>query len=242
MPTPTDHQLEYMRPDAILAERERAPYIYIPIGAVEWHGHHNAVGLDALKAHAQLCRVAEQAGGIVYPAIFSGTYTGGRNYPHTYMVSQSTLLSLLEELLVQFEQDGYTKAILLGGHYPNYHFAAKVLADRWQTEEHHLELLPMVENRLENMTGDHAGHAETSMMLDLLPDTVDLETITHSDVAKSPRYEKNNWLETRFEHPCHGVVGIDPRHATATDGKDMNDQLVAALAGWITTGDINLEW
>ena len=47
-------RLERMRPDQIDATKARRTAIYLPFGALEWHGVHNPVGLDALKAHEQL--------------------------------------------------------------------------------------------------------------------------------------------------------------------------------------------
>ncbi len=66
MPVYTDNleaevRLEYMRPEQIDAARARQPTIYLPFGALEWHGYHNPVGLDGLKAHEQLVGLAAHA-------------------------------------------------------------------------------------------------------------------------------------------------------------------------------------
>jgi len=235
----TNHCLEWMRPAQIDAEKEKAPYIYVPLGAIEWHGQHNAVGLDALKAHAQLCRVAEKAGGVVYPPIYTGTFSDNDD-PYIYMVDKEALQRIVYDLLCGFEKEGWKNAVLRGGHYPNYHFVAKELAKQWEDEEHTLEILPMVENRLEGIKGDHAALAETSMMLDFYPDTVDLDCIGGPEAAEGT--EEMDWLEAPKEHPCRGVKGFDPRLATAEHGRELNDTLVDALVGWIQTGSIDLQW
>ena len=230
-----------MRPAQIDAEKNKAPYIYVPLGAIEWHGQHNAVGLDALKAHAQLLRVAEKAGGVVYPPIYTGTCSGNDD-PYIYMVDKDALKQIVYDLLCGFENDGWKKCVLLGGHYPNYHLVAKELAERWKTEEHALEILPMAENRLQGIEGDHAALAETSMMLDFYPETVDLDCIGGREAAEGTVDNKNDWLAASKDHPCRGVIGPDPRLATPGYGRKINDTLVDALAGWIQTGTINLEW
>jgi creatinine amidohydrolase len=66
-------RLERMRPAQIVAARDRHAAIYVPVGAIEWHGHHNPVGLDAVKAHEQLVGLAKEAGGVVYPPIYFGS-------------------------------------------------------------------------------------------------------------------------------------------------------------------------
>lgn len=63
---------EFMRPAQIVAAREAFPAVYLPIGTLEWHGPHNPVGLDAIKAHALAVRCAQAGGGLVFPALFYG--------------------------------------------------------------------------------------------------------------------------------------------------------------------------
>jgi len=237
----TKHSLEWMWPAQIDAEKEKAPYIYVPVGAIEWHGRHNVIGLDALKAHAQLLRVAEKAGGVVYPPIYTGSLPGN-NDDYTYMVSHETLYQMLTELLIGFERDGWKKVILLCGHYPNYHQVTKKIEAAWSGEDHTLQVLSLCENRLKEICGDHAALAETSMMLDLHPEAVDLDCIGGRAAAEGTVGYQNDWLDVPKDHPCRGVSGPDPRLATPEHGRKINDALVAALAGWIQAGSIGLEW
>src|SRR5215471_10770898 len=61
---------EEMFPDELDAALDRSPLVYLTYGLCEPHGLHNAVGLDALKAHALACAAAEEHGGIVAPPFF----------------------------------------------------------------------------------------------------------------------------------------------------------------------------
>ncbi len=178
---------------------------------------------------------------MVYPPIYTGTFSGNDD-PYIYMVDKEALKQIVYDLLCGFEKEGWKKAILLGGHYPNYHFVAKELAERWDTEVHTLEILPMVENRLAEIKGDHAALAETSMMLDFFPETVDLDCIGGREAAEGTEEDKNDWLNAPKDHPCRGVLGPDPRLATPEHGREINDCLTDALAGWIQTGIIDLQW
>ena len=78
----------------------QAPICYLPLGVLEWHGEHNAVGLDAIKAHAVCVRAAQISGGVVAPSFFwasdtredlpGGTYlTGGIEDGERYHVPGS---------------------------------------------------------------------------------------------------------------------------------------------------------
>jgi len=48
----------------------RRPVGYLPVGCLERHGDHLPMGLDVIKAHKICCIVAQNAGGVVFPAHF----------------------------------------------------------------------------------------------------------------------------------------------------------------------------
>lgn len=62
-----DVQWERMFPDELEAAFAACPVLYLPYGMCEPHGPQNAIGLDALKAHAICVRAAREHGGIVAP-------------------------------------------------------------------------------------------------------------------------------------------------------------------------------
>lgn len=65
-------QYERLRPRQIVEARQACPVAYLPIGTIEWHGLHNPVGLDTLKAHALAIRCARAGGGLVFPPLYYG--------------------------------------------------------------------------------------------------------------------------------------------------------------------------
>lgn len=69
---PDEVRYERMRPAQIVAAREATPVAYLPIGTIEWHGVHNPIGLDTLKAHALAVRCAQAGGGLVFPSLYYG--------------------------------------------------------------------------------------------------------------------------------------------------------------------------
>ena len=60
---------EEMYPWEITQAISQAPIGYLPLGTLEWHGEHNVVGLDALKAQAICARAAQISGGVVLELI-----------------------------------------------------------------------------------------------------------------------------------------------------------------------------
>lgn len=63
---------ERLRPGEVVARRQACPVAYLPCGILEWHGRHNPVGLDGVKAHALCVRLAEALGGLVWPTLWYG--------------------------------------------------------------------------------------------------------------------------------------------------------------------------
>lgn len=63
---------EWLRPREVVAAREACPVAYLPLGTLEWHGLHNPVGTDGIKAHALAVRCARSDGGLVFPTLFYG--------------------------------------------------------------------------------------------------------------------------------------------------------------------------
>jgi len=84
--------------------------------------------------------------------------------------------------------------------------------------------------------GDHAAKYETSSMLYLHPDTVDMRQLAGETPERvGGPDEKINWMgPAHADHPCHGIVGIDPRaHASAEEGRRNTERLLAFLIEWL---------
>jgi creatinine amidohydrolase len=234
----TEVRLERMRPAQVEAARNRRPAMYVPFGSIEWHGHHNPVGLDAIKAHEQLVGLARRAGGVVYPAVYFGAGGGHLDWPSSYMVSAAPMAQLVAELLRGFERDGYRQAVLLSGHYPNYVQYLLGAVRAYRDAGGRMAVLSLIENQAPGVGGDHAAKHETSFMLYLHPDTVDggaLADASREDLG-GPE-EVRNWMDPRWRgHPCYGLVGIDPRAwASAAVGQESTELLLRHLEAWLSS-------
>lgn len=229
-------RLERMRPSEIQAAKVRRSAIYVPCGAIEWHGYHNPVGLDCLKAHEQLVGLALRAGGVVYPPVYFGSGGGHTEWPHSYMVDKEAMVTIVTSLLQGFDRDGYQAAILLSGHYPNRRQYQDAAVSRYEGEGGRMRVLAVVENEFDGIGGDHAAKYETSSLMFLDPDVQDLSSLQNETAndAGGPD-ERKNWMDSSFKgHPCYGLVGIDPReHASAAVGRESSERLIDALEAWV---------
>ncbi len=227
-------RIERMRPEQIDQAMARRAAIYVPFGSLEWHGYHNPVGLDALKAHEQLVGLAKQAGGLVYPPVFFGAGGGHLDWPHTFMVSAAPLIEIVTQLLWGFERDGFQQAILLSGHYPNRPEYLDRAAAAYRQAGGSMRVLALIENQAEGVPGDHASKYETSSMLYLYPDLVDASRLQVPPEGM-PDEQAHNWMgPDSAGHPNYGLVGIDPRgHATAAVGQEITHRLIDFLQAWL---------
>jgi len=63
---------EEMLPHEFEEALRQFPVAYVPVGSLEWHGRHMALGNDSLKADGILIRTAEKYGGVVVPPTYWG--------------------------------------------------------------------------------------------------------------------------------------------------------------------------
>ena len=214
----TEVRLEYFKPKELKEAQTKCPTIFQPLGTIEWHGLHNCVGVDSLKAHALCVRAAQKGGGLVAPALYGGV--GGVNQPHTFVMDEENnvfsrlLKPWLEQLCREMARDGFRAIIILTGHYG----AAQQIVVREtavrMSRALGIPVLGTPEYILAldvDYTGDHAAWGETSLMMHLYPDTVDLSRLG--------------------EPPHKGVGGRDPKtQASAEDGRLLTETIVSRLA------------
>lgn len=195
---------ERMFPDELEQAFAKCPLLYYPYGLCEPHGPQNAIGLDALKAHAIACLAAREHGGIVAPADFWHIHELGGyalwseksigNVPRSWLTAVPPWVHF-KNVLYQIRQAdaiGFHAVILFTGHYgPNWedlntlvnlvqpHVGARLLS------------LPDFQANTPGFAGDgrsggdHAGRVETSLLWALMPELVDIGRVP-DDVTSHP--------------------------------------------------------
>lgn len=211
-------RLEMLRPKEIEDRMADCGTLFLPLGTIEWHGLHNIVGLDAVKAQMLCIRAAQRGGGLVAPPLFGGV--GGLDQPHTFVMEPedqtfSVLLRpWLEKLVMEAVRQGFKAVIILTGHYG----AAQQIVVREVgarlTRCLGIPVLGTPEYILaldKGYLGDHAAWGETSLMMHLDPPSVDLSRLG--------------------DEPHQGVGGRDPKQfANAEDGRRLTEAIVGRLA------------
>ena len=174
--------------------------LFLPIGSTEQHCFHMPVSVDSIISTRLAELTAQQVGGIVAPTInygyksapFSG---GGPLFPGTIDLNGTTLQNLVYDVLTEFIRDGVRKIFIVNGHYENEAFTLEAVdlvsrlypevkivhADWWD------QFPDAVMDRIFDQVPfpgwgfEHAGITETSMMLYLAPELVDMSTLVEQD-------------------------------------------------------------
>lgn len=168
------------------------PVGYLPIGCLERHGDHLPMGLDVLKAHKVCCVVAKEIGGIVFPPhYYSGIHKMSEQQIAKYtgdwgnIYTDTSAKDNLTDIINQIAMCGINVLVLYSGHYPECQ-TQMILSISKDFEDHKsITLIPFWEKMI--MEGDHAGISETSIMLYLDKELVDMSRI--SDI----NYQDHGW-------------------------------------------------
>lgn len=228
-----------------------ARVVLLPTGAVEQHGPHLPLGVDAWLATelcARVCsRLDGEASGLVTVAepIAYGCSWHHTTFPGTVSLRSSTFIAMLTDVCEGLAADG-SRVIIVNGHGGNrgaMQVAAADLAARgvqtWSVS--YFELLSDLITRLFD-DQDAAGHAcamETSMMSSLWPDLVRTQVIPN---GPTPSVWPNQHLfhadpvrtvRTFDTINPTGVIGR-PDLASAEAGEQLVDSATERLADVVT--------
>jgi creatinine amidohydrolase len=187
--------------------------VFLAIGATEQHGPHLPLSVDAILPTAVCERVARQVGGIVAPTIPYGYKSqprtgGGQAFPGTTSLDAQTLALVIRDVVRGLAHDGMKRLVLVNGHFENAWIMVEGL-DLGMRELHRDGITDVVALRLEywdfvekatlerlfpdgfpSIELEHASLLETSMMLLLRPDLVDMEKVPSDGPAKFPTYDR----------------------------------------------------
>lgn len=207
----------------------------LPIGAAsKEHGPHLPMATDYLTAEALGRRLAERAFVLVWPTVGYGHYPAFVDYPGSTSLTDEVFGETLTQLIEDLRRAGATRALLLNTGISTIGAVERARADGvsachvYRGERY----LAAVERLAEQPRGGHADECETSVMLALHPELVDM--------SKAPTWLEpvapGRWSHTDPESASYSPPGIfgDATEATAAKGaalvSAMLEDLEAALA------------
>ena len=232
----------------MLGERlEQGPLdVAIPLGALEQHGPHLPLDTDTLIAEAVTDRAARQAGEcVVAPCVPVGASSHHLAFPGTASLSNDTLHRVLVEVVQTLLGHGFRAAYLVTGHAGNVGAMAAALNelkpgerarvvsfDDWPAQRDAVHQVAETRYNLDReQVGTHGGHFETSILLAVAPDRVDMASAVAGHIGPAAQASAKLRSEGMAALSPAGIIG-DPRGATAEAGEHYLD----ALAGLVIDG------
>jgi len=212
---------------AINAQNRDTPVI-IPLGSCEQHGHHLPVFVDTIQVQAVADRVEEQMHDriLMLPAIWVGSSHHHLDYPGTISLPPELYTSVIKQIVRSVLNAGFKRLFFLNGHggneVPVAQALAALVAESDNADDAYLAIASwwsvgrdaLKPEKIGLVTPgiSHACEVETSMMLAIRPDLVEMaKAIEPAPVLSS------EWFN--FEYG--GKVGVYRRYHRLTAPGNM---------------------
>ena len=192
------------------AVRDCAGVGVIPIGVIESHGAHLPLGTDCFASHHIACEAALREPAIVFPSYPWGINHEGAHLPGSIVIQRDLVLRLLQNVCDEMARHGVKKIVLLSGHGGNRYVLplfVQTLVEQERDYAVYYAQLPGFagwQDLKEASDDGHAGEQETSMILHLDPDLVDMDAVPdpftnqrgNADLKEVGAYSPVDWYST----------------------------------------------
>ncbi len=223
--------------------------LVVPVGSLEQHGYHLPTATDTLLADAVAHGAAGAAGApvLVTPPVWTGLSPHHLPLGGTVSLEREPLAALLEEVADTALENGFDALLFLNGHGGNAALvdtvAVSVGAEHPDAEVSALTYFTLAADVADEIrdsevggTG-HGGEFETSLVLHLYPDLVDMDRAEGTmmdepyDRVRQDLFVGGSVSVYRpfTDYSESGVIG-DPTLATAEKGERLFEHLCAELA------------
>jgi creatinine amidohydrolase len=217
----------------------------LPIGAAaKQHGFHLPLNTDRIQAEWFASRLAERIDALIWPTVTYGYYPAFVEYAGSSSLSASTFEAMVHEIASGILDNGVGKLFVLNTGISTLASVERALVRFDTGKVMHLRIYDgprfrrAAEQLAEQSHGSHADELETSLMLALAPQLVDMAraeaspALTHEVPGRLTPTDRNSPNYSRS-----GSYG-DPTMATSAKGEvllaaiveDLNEQVAAFMA------------
>lgn len=155
----------------------------IPVGSIEQHGPHLPLGSDSLSALEKSVRIAELTDSFVVQTCLIGYSPHHLGFKGTISLKPNTMISVLMDTIESLTHHGIKRVMFVNSHQGNDHILEYVVKEA-RTEFNVSIAFPRLYSLADRLrerkyrTLDiHAGKGETSVMLKVTPNLVEMERI-----------------------------------------------------------------
>ena len=204
----------------------------LPVGAeCKEHGPHLPMNTDYLQARWLAASVVQQAGVVVWPVLGYGYYPGFVDYPGSCSLSRETFSDAVADILNGIGQAGARRMRILNTGLSSIEPLQQAISQAVRVREcHAAECLRSALPRCragQQARGGHADELETSIMLAIDPDKVDMSKA----VACIDRPIQGPFNRSDPQAPNYSPSGVygDPTLASAGKGQRLLHAMVADI-------------
>jgi creatinine amidohydrolase len=232
---------------------EDSPVLFLPVGAIEQHGHHLPIDCDVAIPRALSERVAARVGGLVAPPVAYGYKSqprigGGNHFPATTSLDAETVIFTVRDLVREFARHGVRRIAVMDAHYENTMFIIegldlalrdlrargvddmKIMRISYFEFTSQATIKKVWSDGFPGWALEHAGIMETSAMLYLDPDRVHMERLADHPPADFPPYDVYPVTKENVPAvPSSGAL-MSAKLATREKGGWLVEEWVAGIA------------
>lgn len=208
-------------------------FAVLPIGSYEQHGAHLPITTDTLISSIISRNICDSYGGLlISPITISCSHEHG-GFPATISVSPETLAKYLKDVVLSILRlEDIALVVIINGHGGNYvvnnvaqelnYGSPRVLSapvrQHWQEAMEYAGIESTISADM------HAGEVETSILMSIMPDVVQIEKAVDVCAADRPLltfYGMSHYTK-------NGVIGF-PRKATPEKGRLLIDKITESI-------------
>ena len=224
--------------------QEKANYTCVlPIGILEKHGPHMPMGSDLIHVRELAARATKLEYAVVFPDFFYGQIFEAKHQPGTFALPSRVVWDLLDATVEEIGRNGFKRIIIVNGHGGNPELLRFFIQSQLERRRDYVvyyfdpEPDPEFERKAKALRKSdpaidmHAGENETSLLLHLRPDLVQLDRAAQESgedqkrLPQLPGLYTAIWWYARFPNHYAG----DGAKASRELGQAIADYRINAL-------------
>jgi creatinine amidohydrolase len=229
--------------------QEKAAYTCIlPIGILEKHGPHVPLGSDLIQVREWSARATKKEYVVVFPDYFYGQIYEARHQPGAFALPSRVVWDLLDATCEEIARNGFKKILIVNGHGGNPQLLRFFIQSQLERRRDYIVYFydpkpdPAFTEKVSKLrksdpAGDaHAGERETSTLLYLRPDLVQMDRAAQEsgeDLKRLPLPDLYTAIGWYSSFPNH--YAGEGAKATRELGEVLNEERIENLVQAIRT-------
>jgi len=214
----------------------------LPIGILEKHGPHVPIGSDLIQVREWAARATKKEYAVVFPDYFYGQINEARHVPGSFALPERVVWDLLEATCDEIARNGFDKIVIINGHGGNPELIRYFIQTRLERRRNYAVYFfepnsdsvyrrQLAALHRSDPAGDqHAGERETSSILYLRPDLVQMDSASNESGVNQHRLNIPNVYTAIWwyaDYPNH--YAGDGSKATSAEGQLVTEHTIGQL-------------